>query len=329
MGLAIAYAPHRAANPAYEPYGKVLRRPDLAAALGDLGRQTNLRFSVVTDDRPFSLDLFQTSRYFQGSFWETALGDPESSGPYERYRVKQLAFVAAIIVAAVVLILGPLAFARGPAANITTLNHLVYFSALGAGFMLIEIGMMHRMGLLLGNPGLSIAIVLAALILFSGIGSFSSDRAFARGLTFRWTVIILVLFTAGYLFASDGLIAHAMRWPLWAKSVLVVAITIPFGVTMGQLMPQGLVQARQDDSALVPWAWAINGALGTIAAGVAPLLAQAAGFRLVVALGAVCYCVILALPRYAAKATMDQVVSYAEEGVRAGALQSSPTTHEH
>jgi hypothetical protein len=67
---------------------------------------------------------------------------------------------------------------------------------------------------------------------------------------------------------------------------------------MGQFFPQGLARAQQDDPALVPWAWAINGASGTIAAGVAPLLAQATGFRSLVIAGACCYGVILLLPRY-------------------------------
>ncbi|UCH74595.1 MAG: hypothetical protein JSU82_01710, partial [Rhodospirillales bacterium] len=70
------------------------------------------------------------------------------------------------------------------------------------------------------------------------------------------------------------------------------------GLVVGQLFPQGLAMAQRDDTALVPWAWAINGALSTVTAGTAPLIAQAWGFSVLFYASAALYAIILTLPPY-------------------------------
>ncbi|MEJ0097585.1 MAG: hypothetical protein WDM84_06190 [Bauldia sp.] len=48
---------------------------------------------------------------------------------------------------------------------------VAYFSAIGMGFMLIEISQMQRLMVFLGHPVYGLAVVLFTLLLFSGIGS--------------------------------------------------------------------------------------------------------------------------------------------------------------
>jgi hypothetical protein len=297
LGLQIAYAPYEPPTPGYQPYQEVLRAPDLAKALEQLSDQADLRFGIVTDDRPFSLDLFRPRDYLRPSFW-THSRSQAAVGRAETYHLQQILFVSAITLAAIVLILGPPLLAPGPRIGTGTIDHLFYFMALGAGFMWIEIGLMQKVSLLFGNPGLAIAIVLASLIFFTGLGSLASDSASRVGLTIRRSTVLLALYAAAYLLLGDRIIHTAMNWSLVEKALVVFAVVGPAGLIMGQFFPQGLARAQQDDPALVPWAWAINGASGTIAAGVAPLLAQATGFRSLVIAGACCYGVILLLPRY-------------------------------
>jgi len=47
---------------------------------------------------------------------------------------------------------------------------------LGYGFMIIEIPLMQRFMLFLGYPVYALAVVLFAILLFSGIGSLTSAR---------------------------------------------------------------------------------------------------------------------------------------------------------
>ena len=51
-----------------------------------------------------------------------------------------------------------------------------YFLLIGAGFMITEIALLHRMSVFLGHPVYALSIVLFSLILATGIGSFASER---------------------------------------------------------------------------------------------------------------------------------------------------------
>jgi hypothetical protein len=252
---------------------------------------------VVTDDRPFYLDLFANGNYVDSDFWGTVF-----SGKITRF--DQLAHVTRVLIVAVVaivaffVILGPLAIRRGPPRTWRSVHHLSFFFCLGAGFMLLEIGVMQRASLLFGNPGLAIAIVLGALILFTGLGSLLSDRIFRSGLSFGTVAGIAAVYAVAAGLLIGLVIGWMLAWPLVAKILGLMAFIAPGGLVVGQLFPQGLALAQRDDTALVPWAWAINGALSTVTAGVAPILAQAWGFSVLFYASAALYAAILLLPPY-------------------------------
>src|SRR6267142_6362392 len=48
---------------------------------------------------------------------------------------------------------------------------VTYFSAIGMGFMLIEISQMQRLMVFLGHPVYGLSVVLFTILLFGGIGS--------------------------------------------------------------------------------------------------------------------------------------------------------------
>jgi len=141
--------------------------------------------------------------------------------------------------------------------------------------------------------------VLACVILFSGIGSLVSGWTFSRGLGFRTAAIGIALYVLALYVGLDPLLKAMLDWPLVAKGLGLAAIIAPGALLLGHMFPQGLAFAGNEDPALIPWAWGINGATGTIAAGLAPLLAQAWGFNAVLLLCAGIYATILLLPAYA------------------------------
>ena len=51
-----------------------------------------------------------------------------------------------------------------------------YFAMIGVGYMLIQIPFLQRFSLYLGHPTYTFAIILFSMILFTGLGSFLSDR---------------------------------------------------------------------------------------------------------------------------------------------------------
>lgn len=298
----IVYAPDTPPRSEYWPYADLLKAQDLGAALSEIGAAGDSRFSIATDDRPFYLDTFRSEKYLDTDFWRAAL-DGELEQAQDFFRATRVFFVGFVVVAALVLILGPMLFYRGAGIAVFGAPHLIFFSCLGAGFMFIEISLMHKLSLLFGNPGLSIAIVLAALILFTGLGSLLSDYSFRRGFSFRHTAAGVLVYVLLYLLFNDALIGAALGWSMVFKVPLALAVLAPAGLLMGQLFPQGLKLVSQQNVHLIPWAWAINGALGTVSAGLAPLIAQAAGFDVLIAAGALTYGVILLLPGYGLRAT--------------------------
>src|SRR5581483_6825808 len=51
-----------------------------------------------------------------------------------------------------------------------------YFACLGAGFMVAEVAMVQRLHVVLGHPTSALVVVLAGLLVATGVGSLLSDR---------------------------------------------------------------------------------------------------------------------------------------------------------
>src|SRR5258705_5742127 len=67
---------------------------------------------------------------------------------------------------------------RMPMATLT--SPVAYFSAIGMGFMLIEISQMQRLMVFLGHPVYGLSVVLFTILLFSGIGSTTVGTQYPR-----------------------------------------------------------------------------------------------------------------------------------------------------
>ncbi|MCC6802258.1 MAG: hypothetical protein IT319_05190, partial [Anaerolineae bacterium] len=85
-------------------------------------------------------------------------------------------------------LLGVALFSETPEARVSRQQRwliIAYAMLIGAGFMLVEIPLIQRFQLLLGQPILSLAVVLATLLLAGGLGSLVSQRWAAEQLAGR------------------------------------------------------------------------------------------------------------------------------------------------
>ena len=86
--------------------------------------------------------------------------------------------------AAVACVLLPLRLVAGGGARVTgAARYAAFFAAIAIGFMAVEIALLQKFGLFLGHPNYALSVVLAALLLFSGVGALFSDaivRALGR-----------------------------------------------------------------------------------------------------------------------------------------------------
>jgi len=200
--------------------------------------------------------------------------------------------------AAVALILLPLAARGGARRGRALVATLGYFALLGLGYLCVEIPLLQRFILFLGHPAYAMATVLFALLLFSGLGSLLSRRVPL------WLVLTLLpLLVGGYAVGLPALFEATLAAPLSGRLIIAVVALAPPGLLMGMPFPKGLEllerqtsatyseQSREKQSAQadIAWAWGVNGAVSVVASILAALLALSHGFSIVLGLGAVCY----------------------------------------
>src|SRR4029453_7137232 len=152
---------------------------------------------------------------------------------------------------------------------------------LGAGFMLIEVGILQRFVLLLGHPVYSLTVTLFSLLLGTGLGAAWSRRLSESRL--ERSAAIALLLVAGLGVIVVGVVTPLISWAIpferLIRIVIAVAVLVPIGMLLGVPMPTGLRLLRNRAPQLVSWAWGINGALSVVGATFAIFVAMNWGFR--------------------------------------------------
>ena len=153
---------------------------------------------------------------------------------------------------------------------------IIYFIAIGCGFMLVEMAMMQQLTILLGQPIYSLIVVVAGLILSSGLGSLTSDALKLRSrFESRLPALGVVAILTGYSLAVLPAI-HAFIASVLAIRVLVALLLVALpGFLMGFCFPIGLRWLKiLGEERNLPWMWALNGAAGTLGSFIAIVLSM-------------------------------------------------------
>src|SRR5580765_4932455 len=116
---------------------------------------------------------------------------------------------------------------------------LLYFGALGAGFMLIEVSVLQRFVLLLGHPVYSLTVTLFSLLLGTGIGAAWSRRL-REDTIVRSTAIMLVAIALAVNAVVTPLVTWAIPFPRGTRIAIAVATLVPIGIALGIPMPAGI-----------------------------------------------------------------------------------------
>jgi spermidine synthase len=241
----------------------------------------------ATDDRPYFFDFFR---------WRSLPRFLETYGPHWLQRL-ELGYVilvialAEIVAVAVPVLFIPLLFTlRRPGAKAGSRLALAYFLLLGLGYLALEMTLMQRCTLLLGDPLLAAAGVLSALLLSSGCGSLLGRRWFRSPLPALTVATAAIALLAPLLLPLSGwLLAPMASWTTAVRFLVTLVLLAPPAFFMGWPFPIGMVLLEGRSPSLVPWAWGMNGFASVAAAPLAVLLAMSFGFQAVV-FGAVgCY----------------------------------------
>jgi spermidine synthase len=243
--------------------------------------------SAVDDDRPF---------FFQFYRLRNLLGGPASEGGYPITRVPVgYAVLAASLLQMALLsalfILGPLWSRRSGLRGVPGLGpRLVFFAALGAGFMAIEITAIQAFTVFLGHPVYSMAITLTALLIATGLGSaWAGASAAPPGVRIGRAVAGVVGWALLTGLALQPVLDVAIAWPLGARAALVALWLVPAGLCLGVPFPTAIAALQAERPALVPWAWGVNGCFSVLSSLGTVLVAMQLGFRATLALAALVY----------------------------------------
>jgi spermidine synthase len=249
--------------------GDARREADFAAAYP-------FDIKPVADDRPF----FFRSTYW----WHLWRRDPIlfASIPFMEYSLVVLG--AVVGVAALLCVFLPLrlmaaAGRRAPGAA----RYGAFFAVIAIGYMAVEIALLQKFGLFLGHPNYALSVVLAALLLFTGIGALFSRALVAAARQLRFVSYALVGILALEHVLAFPFLPRLIGLPFAARVALVFALVAPVGVCLGVFMPTGLDRLKAAAPAFVPWAWGINGIFSVLAPLVAVGLSMSWGITVLLA----------------------------------------------
>jgi hypothetical protein len=294
--LVALYTP---SNPGNNPFSALIARNDPRA----FARDYPYNVAPVNDNAPFFFFTLKTDQILhdgglqRGIDWKVNLG----------VVVLGLVFVISLV-AVFAFLLVPMALGGGRRQRFLP---LLYFVAVGLGYILVEIAFIQRFVLFLGHPTYALTVVIFLMLLSSGAGSLVSRRWLsdtARG----WIPLVLLLAAiALYTGVLPALLSSLIGLTFLAKLVVSGVILVPLGFAMGMPFPTGLRRFAQTSAPELPaaefgepattegnaveWAWAMNAASSVLGSVLAMVIAIHFGLNITLACGGAAYALALAL----------------------------------
>lgn len=175
-------------------------------------------------------------------------------------------------------------------------KYLFYFACLGLGYIILQICMIQKFTLFLGQPVITLLTVVSTMLIASGLGSLVSAKFFKnkiKNLYIIFGVIVLLTLLIGilnpYIFSS--LVRLDLHWRIIISALLI----FPLGFFMGMPFPIGMSLILPGESRFVSFAWGVNGFFSVIGTVTAIILAMSFGFRIVFIVAALIYIIAMIL----------------------------------
>jgi hypothetical protein len=242
--------------------------------------------SPVTDNAPFFFFTLKPEHIWRsigrpgGLDWKVNLG------------VAVLAMLLLISIFAVLaFLIVPLLLQTEATGNSAS---ILYFVAIGLGYILVEVTFIQRFVLFLGHPTYALTVVVFLMLLSSGAGSVISRRWIAAPRRVWVPLLITASALMVYVWILPQILNRLVGVPFPAKLVISALLLAPLGFAMGMPFPAGLrALARTGDS--IEWAWAMNAASSVLGSVLAIVIAIQFGLNVTLICGAVSYLLALLL----------------------------------
>ena len=273
-----------------------------AAKLEEVFRKNDVQLAAATDDKPF----FNHHTRWSKIRWQTIVdlfSEKLPGGARMALEDRPIAEVTLLVllvqstIVAGLCILLPLALLDRRGLEVENRwSWLGYFAALGLGFIMVEIALLQRFLLFLGQPIYTYAVVLAGLLIFTGFGSYAAGRWEAER-NLKGVLIGAIMVVAIMAVITPVVFRACLGLSIFWRITIALLLVAPLGFVLGMPFPLGLRMAMRRSSALGSWAWAVNGFFTVIGTVLALMLGMMIGFRIVLLVACGCYLVGLAALR--------------------------------
>ncbi len=232
--------------------------------------ERNYRFDItpVSDNRPF---FFYTVQPRDVAAFILQTGS--KSADYKvNVAVPKLfdAMFVSIAAVIIILVLPPLVLGARLPHDRSVRSFLLYFLAIGMGYILIEVAMIQKFVLFLGHPTYALTVVIFSMLVSSGLGSYASRKLIGgepgRLIKALAAVAVLVALLAAIV---QPVLSGGVGLPFPVKVIATVLMLAPAGFAMGLPFPTGLRMLERAHQPSVRWAWSLNAAasvLGSVGA---------------------------------------------------------------
>jgi spermidine synthase len=287
-----------ASQPAANPFSALIARNDGY----EFARQYPYNVAPVSDDAPFFFFTLKMNQHLRLGSLRHGIDRKVNLG------VAVLAMVLVISLLAVLAFLViPLAVRGGR--HRERIGRLLYFVAVGLGYILVEIAFIQRFVLFLGHPTYALTVVVFLLLLSSGAGSLASRRWRVESRLAWLPLILIVAAILLYVFILPELLNALVGLPFAAKLLVSAGLLAPLGFAMGMPFPTGLralaippgraltASRNEVNENAVEWAWAMNAGASVLGSVLAMVIAIEFGLNATLACGAAAYLLAVVLSR--------------------------------
>ncbi|MBL8028969.1 MAG: hypothetical protein JNL74_21280 [Fibrobacteres bacterium] len=142
-----------------------------------------------------------------------------------------------------------------------------YFLLIGVGYMGYEILLLHRLMLYLGHPTLSLSLVIAAMLISSGIAALISGKTGNTPHVIRKFIFVIPIWIFFTLPIIEGMMTSGFAASYNGRLLCAAILTIIPGFGMGFFMPHALnILAMQGHRNSISWLYGINGVASVLGA---------------------------------------------------------------
>ena len=251
----------------------------------------------ATDDKPFFDNNLGFGRLTFENMKETFSQDEKGILALKDRPVAEttlLVILLQTIIIAGLLILLPLRYLKKEGDGKFKKSFLVYFAFLGIGYIMLQICMIQKFTLFLGQPVYTLLTIVSTMLIASGLGSMFSMNFFNndKKRLFILFPVIAVLAIALGIFAPS-IFSALVRLELAWRVVISAGLVFPLGFFLGMPFPIGLTLIEDSERRYAAFAWGINGFFSVIGTVVTMILAMTIGFKAIFIISGIIYLLAL------------------------------------